>query len=511
VFVFLADPNYGDSLDVPNFKALIDEIYADGVEIIGHSITEDTDGRTTVTDRLLTLSQYNAKNWIDHGFGAGDENWEAICSQGAIQGDDNYILDILDAYNYQYAWSGIDMSVEGINMIAPSNRGLNSSFFFYNNQVDDDIYDDKKLYLWSSFFTQYHPTNYYTEAHVDTLKEQRGIHIGHEYFGFYLCEGYTYHDVGGTKEIMPAFETQLDHIASHREAGDIWSPTMAKMGDYLVALKDVFVKLNTNGTYTVKNNGLTAITGITLLTESNINSILINTFDLVSFGGSFGNKEIVLPTLAAGDSFILTINYGNKDINVPTVISNDTGKNKVNEITAYYASGQRRLIMTAEGVGNRSFTARVPDFANKLVTLKEGGSTLAKYWASNSGEITFSVPLSSLHTFWLEVVSNWGFISGLIDGDYAYAVDFMYFTYVVDYALHLHKIEDLTDQIDGVNQIFFTYYTFKQNSTIVYKNGLAMEQGIDYLENFAYGNILMLQPPEMGSILWIYYQYVTPA
>jgi hypothetical protein len=111
----------------------------------------------------------------------------------------------------------------------------------------------------------------------------------------------------------------------------------------------------------------------------------------------------------------------------------------------------------------------------------------------------------------MAVTANWGFVFGLVEGDFFYATDFMYLIYVVDYALHLHQKEDLVGQIDGVNQTFSTYYNFQSDSTIVYKNGLAMEQGLDYAENVAYANILMVEPPEVGSVLWIYYQYVTPS
>ncbi len=57
--------------------------------------------------------------------------------------------------------------------------------------------------------------------------------------------------------------------------------------------------------------------------------------------------------------------------------------------------------MTAEGTSvNHSFTVRIPDFVNKAVNVRDiSGTTIGSYTASGSGEITFSAPLGSLHTF----------------------------------------------------------------------------------------------------------------
>ncbi len=387
-----------------DFKSLIDRMYQDGVVIVGHSITPYTDSRAVVAAGLATLSQYNSRGWIDHSASGGTSNWEDLASQGAIKGSAYYILDLLDQYNYQYAWSYIDLSTDNyaLNMLKPSAASDIRPFLFYNNRVDDNVYDNKKIYLWSTINTNKTPDYFYTNDRVDKLISERGVHISHEYFGHSTCQNHAWYNNHGTIEIYPTFDCQLEYIAGKRAAGLLWSPPRADLGDYLVPLKDVLVTYNSDGTVTVTNNSLVDVTGITLLAENNIQSVTIDNYDLVSFGDSYGDKEMVLPTIASGDSVVLNISYGTKDSSVPTIASNDTGKSKVNEITGYWDNTNKILTMTAEGrSGNYSFTVTIPSLANKTIIVKDVtlDTIIGNYNTSDSGAITFTASLGPLHTF----------------------------------------------------------------------------------------------------------------
>jgi hypothetical protein len=177
---------------------------------------------------------------------------------------------------------------------------------------------------------------------------------------------------------------------------------MATLGDYLVPLMDVLITYNSDGSITVTNNSSATLTGITLLAENNIESVKIGDYDLVSFGGSYGDKELVLPTIDPGNSVILKPSYGTKNYLTPTIASNDTGKNKINEITGYWDAPNKTLTMTAEGHnGSYSFTVTIPSLPNRVFTVQDAtnNTTIGKYLASNTGAITFSGTLDSLRTF----------------------------------------------------------------------------------------------------------------
>mgnify|MGYP000920857335 CR=1 FL=1 len=400
--VFVFDQANADLQDTA-FKALSDKLYQDGVEIVGHTITPDADSREIVDSGMQTLSQYEARNWIDHG---SEANPEGLHGQGTVKDSPYYTLDLFDDHGYQYAWSYNDFAVTdyNINMLQPGSVGTQTPFFYYNNNVDDDPSDSKQIYLWSTINTSKTPERYYTNAHIDNLISDRGFHVGHEYLGHASCQNHSWYVNGdtGKTEIYPTFDDQLAYMASKKETGLLWSPTVAILGDYLVPLKDILISKNTNGAYNVTNNGNLPITGVTLLAEDAIESVSIDDKQLVSFGGDFGAKELVLPTLAAGESIVLDITYGTKDDSLPTVAVEDADGHKINEITSHWDSAGRRFTMTAEGKnGEYSFSIKIPELANQNVTVRdiERNIDIGSYVADSSGQISFVAHLGSLHTF----------------------------------------------------------------------------------------------------------------
>ena len=412
VFVSGVNDPYAD-LEDEDYKSLTDKMYEDGVEIIAHTITTGTDSREAVQGGLRILSQYQAKNWIDHGGGNGNDNREVLALQGAVRDSNNYILDLLDQYNYKYAWSYIDLYTSGLNIVQPASTSEVRPFLFYNNQIDDDTSDSKKIYFWSTKNTSSTPEIHYTTTAVDSLIGERGIHVGHDYLGMPTRDNHTFYTnpSTGKVEIYPVFDAELAYIAQKKEDCYLWSPTVSKMGDYLISLRGVVVTNNKDDTYTVTNNSSASVTGITLLAENDINSVTIDGKSLVSFGGSVGSKELVLPTLNAGQSMTLVVNYGTKDSSLPTIISNDTGKNKVNEITGVWDSTAKSLTLTAEGNSAlRSFTVKMPALADKKVLVRDiySNTVIGSYQSSSDGEITFSAPLGSIHTFTITEITSGG-------------------------------------------------------------------------------------------------------
>ena len=312
VFVAWQNAPYNDLNDA-GFKSLHDQLYKDRVEIIANTITDDTDTRTEVENGLKRLSGYGARNWIDADAANGTKNWEDIASQGTIKGDANYILDLLDAQGYEYAWSYIDMTISGydLNMLNPSVVGANTSFFYYNNRIDDDPSNNTRIYLWSTLNTKKKPELYYTNANVDSLISQRGVHIGHEYMGGLATENHAWYvnPSNGKISIFPAFDDELAYIASKRDAGLLWTPTMAEFGDYLKLQKSVSISFISSGTYKVTNNNSESINGLTLLAESNVVSVNLDGRALSLSGGSYNGNEVILPTLSPGQTVVLLISY----------------------------------------------------------------------------------------------------------------------------------------------------------------------------------------------------------
>lgn len=312
LFVAWQSAPYGDLNDA-GFKALHDRMSRDGAEITGNTISADTDTRAEVAVGLQRLSQYHAKNWIDAEAANGTNNLEDIASQGTLKGNVNYALDLLDAQGYEYAWSYIDMATSGydLNMLNPSVVGANTSFFYYNNRIDADPSDEAKIYLWSTVNTNKRPDLYYTGENVDKLISRRGVHIGREYIAAPASENRTWYanPASGKIEVTPSFDAELAYIASKRDAGLLWTPTMAQLGDYLNLQKNVRISNVSGGDYRVTNNNPGPIKGLTLLAEKEVVSVSLDGKEISLSGGSCTGNKIILTALSPGQTALLSIIY----------------------------------------------------------------------------------------------------------------------------------------------------------------------------------------------------------
>lgn len=312
VFVAWQNTPYND-LNDEAFKSLHDRLHGHGVEIIGNTITADTDTRTEVKNGLQRLAAYGAVNWIDADAANGTNNREDLASQGTVKGDVNYVLDLLDAQGYGYAWSYNDMTASGydLNMLNPSSAAANTSFLYYNNRIDDNPSDNAKIYLWSTLNTKKKPELYYTDANIDSLISQRGVHIGRENMAGATSENHTWYTnpANGKFEITPAFDSQLAYIASKRDAGLLWTPTMAQFGGYLKLQQNVLISSTGGGDYRVTNNNPEPIKGLTLLAEKDTGAVNLDGKELSLSGGRYQGNKIILPALSPGQTAVLSIVY----------------------------------------------------------------------------------------------------------------------------------------------------------------------------------------------------------
>jgi len=432
------------ALENPNadIKGFIDRLYSDGVEIVPHTISWNTDSRRKVQEGLKAFIPYNSRNWIDHNAGDGRNNLEDLSAQGAVKDHKNYILDILDDYNYSYAWAYIDFRLgkESFNMLSPQFTDAIRPLLFYNNRIDHNPADSKKIYLWTTVMSGFKGLDYYGPVNIDGLIAENGVHITHEYLGRPAWSGKVFYNNNGKIEIYPVFDESLKHMVLRRAGGLLWSPTISTWADYLVSLPDVSIiptppitinkdynqkflevqkpfykkvsggrrqypEENLSHLFTISNNGKDAVTGLTLMAEKEIRSVTLDSNPIISFGGSYGEKEIVLPTLKPGTSATLQIVCGQKPSSFPTVVSNDTEKNKINEITAYWDNAGSRLLMTAWGPGGvHSFTVTAFPFAGRKITIKNITVTgkpflVGKHRASSEGKVVFKTIFSGFQVF----------------------------------------------------------------------------------------------------------------
>jgi hypothetical protein len=312
VWMNSADNGPNHDLSEAHFKALHDKLYADSIEIGPHSTTPQTEDRTAVAANLdLYRDYFGSTIWIDHG--PSYNNWEDISVAGSIKGDPNYILDLLDQYGYKYAWNGLTDAVpyNDLNMFYPSDTYFRMPLLYYNNNVDHNIDDDVRIYLWSASSVVLNYNTILARKNIDKLISEKGVYIAHSYLAIPSSKNYTwYHnEETGKKEIVPDFEANLQYMQNKIITGHLWSPTMSEAGDYWKLITNISIVLNADDTYTITNHNSTSINGLTLLAENDIKSIKVEENSKAYFGGTSGDKKIILPTLNPDESCNLTINY----------------------------------------------------------------------------------------------------------------------------------------------------------------------------------------------------------
>lgn len=111
-----------------------------------------------------------------------------------------------------------------------------------------------------------HPKDAYTEAHLQKLCDDRGIHIGHCYIlnAIEYLAGVFQKSRTGTWELDHAWASFVDAASALVNGGPLWNPTMGELGDHLVALQELDVIPREDGA-TVINNGISLVQGFTLL------------------------------------------------------------------------------------------------------------------------------------------------------------------------------------------------------------------------------------------------------
>ncbi len=288
--------NGSDGLDNPLFKATCDKLYEEGVEIIPHTITNETDTREDVNNGLSYLKNYCSRNWIDH---SGAYNLEDLAHFGWNRLSEYYILDIMDKYNYSYAWAYIDLNeskynpprdsicwstADDANLLIPGQTEYHQPLLFYNNNIDDNPEDKKKIYLWTTVTCYNHGDleKYYTPEKLEKLVDERGVHISHHYFSLQKTRKAAPHylvpfdttrnslnnstfEASGW-EIDPIFNGYLSNISSLKSDGRLWVPTLSSFADYLISASHVEIIPQDDGLYRIYSSE--SIGGFSLITEN---------------------------------------------------------------------------------------------------------------------------------------------------------------------------------------------------------------------------------------------------
>ncbi|PKP54345.1 MAG: hypothetical protein CVT90_01745, partial [Candidatus Altiarchaeales archaeon HGW-Altiarchaeales-3] len=306
-------PGWEDLQDT-NFKAIVDKLYKNcSIEIGPHTISGGPANRTETNIGLLNFRQYNSINWVGHG----SSNRENLKVWGWDPSSDYYILDLLYDHNYSYAWNWGDYDIESIynlNLFLngyPDQADTRHPVLFYNNQLDTEISDNKRLYIYPAIRTDYFWREFYANSTIDKLIDERGLHIAHVYWSSTYNIPEIFYNDSGIYKINSTWESTLNHMSEKQQDMGLWCDTVSNILDHLIKVRDVTITHPDSGNkYMVRYDKkeyydrFNYVDGFTIISEDNISSAQLSNRNYLIF---VDGNELVLNRLTDGDEINITL------------------------------------------------------------------------------------------------------------------------------------------------------------------------------------------------------------
>lgn len=255
-------------LDDPEVVEMADRMARVGWEIVPHSATPLRDERDRTENALEWFQRYKARTWIDH---QPYTNCEALINQGYQSGPFG-IVDLLQKYGYSYAWSGIDVPPGSLNLLSPRRLDRYAPVLWAAGRLSPGT--PAALWLFSTMMTYVDGPQFfklYAKKPLDQLERERGLHIAHTYLEVFHPPSSPFAKrnlmVPGKRpgEVVPdpKLDALFKALAMRVSHGTLWVPTLSQLGDHVRAMSAVSVRLQSDGSATVRSPQ--ALTGATFV------------------------------------------------------------------------------------------------------------------------------------------------------------------------------------------------------------------------------------------------------
>lgn len=269
--VYYESEAWAPGFDDPDQLAKNLELQSEGHEIIPHTTYTGSESRARVQGNLQPYEDnFNSRSWTDHGLASGVTS-AGLASRGWDESDmDYYIVDLLESYGYDNAWSYEDiLSLDRLN---ENIFGFPHFLLFKSKYLLKPVSGDP-IWLWPSSNRPF-STKTLTAETLQTLIDECGSVDAHDYFTFDGNEtdnvdgdGF-YYDNGTNKVITNTLDDLLVEIKNKKDAGQVWNPTVGEWVDYNLQLKQLEITNHSASSFDV-NNPATTISGCTFLIGKN--------------------------------------------------------------------------------------------------------------------------------------------------------------------------------------------------------------------------------------------------
>ena len=228
---------YPAQLDDPRFVDVVDRVAKAGVDVAVHSVSGGPDTPETTAATLPQYAKWSPSTWIDH---QPTTNCEALSNRGAVPGP-WYIVDVLHDGGFRYAWSGVDLRSDQLNLWAPARRDDFAPLLFQHP-------DTRGLWLFVSQWMAFPRRVFldrYDDGALDRLVAERGVHVAHSYLDIHVISG-TPLDAWALLDKVPGgFRLSDDadalfaRLQRRQEEGDLWVTTLPQLAERLQAVAGV--------------------------------------------------------------------------------------------------------------------------------------------------------------------------------------------------------------------------------------------------------------------------------
>lgn len=254
------DPTGGGrpQLDDPEVAELAQRLFKVGWEVSPHSATPQADGRERTVEALEFFSRFRSRTWIDH---QPYTNCEALVNRGYQKGPYG-IVDLLLQHGYGYAWSGIDIAPSPtLNLLNQRRPDRYAPVLWPAGRLSAGT--PSGLWLFASMMTYIDSAKFfslYKKKSLDQLERERGLHIAHTYLEAFHPPGSMFQKrnlmVPGKRSgevlVHPKLEELFQALKARVRRGTLWVPTLHELGDYSRALSGVTVRLQPDGSATLR-------------------------------------------------------------------------------------------------------------------------------------------------------------------------------------------------------------------------------------------------------------------
>ena len=239
------------------FRNILLAMRTAGFEIGPHSILNGDDNRNDAITKLPNFDTYFlSRNWIDHNLSAGARTLGVASLGWDTTEAGYYIMDLLESYGYEYAWSYQDDNATNKNQLHEDQYNFPFHLVYQNPHLVMPISGEPVWLYRNTLEASRHLAIAVApdcECIIDEWIKQCGVITDHDYIAYPGRDGETFN--AGTPYLITAkFDTALAYLQTKIAAEEIWNPTMSQFCDYFRKLLNISVEVG-NGRFTVINTG----------------------------------------------------------------------------------------------------------------------------------------------------------------------------------------------------------------------------------------------------------------